>query len=197
MSTRQAGKRGCGLVTMEQWMSQTRARGRLFERPEAPRPFRITPRDLSLLANLARLRLASGEQLAALDGGSEQNVSRSLLVLVGARIRRALARAGREARALQRIVSADLRPDATGRLAACASMATMSGGGCLYETDKQRRAGWRFIEHRVDITEFMVRLELACRGRTDVASDRAKGYCRQCAEDAARSARASHGEGAD
>jgi hypothetical protein len=38
----------------------------------------------------------------------------------------------------------------------------------LYETDKQRSAGWRFIEHRVDITEFMVRLELACRGRTDV-----------------------------
>ena len=59
-----------------------RERGdRLFERPEEPRPFRITPRDLSLLANLARLRLASGEQLAALDGGSEQNVSRSLLAL--------------------------------------------------------------------------------------------------------------------
>ena len=38
----------------------------------------------------------------------------------------------------------------------------------LYETDKQRRAGWRFIEHRVDITEFMVRLELACRGRSDL-----------------------------
>ena len=44
----------------------------------------------------------------------------------------------------------------------------------LYETDKQRRAGWRFIEHRVDITEFMVRLELACRGRTDLAADRAQ-----------------------
>ena len=53
----------------------------MFERPEEPRPFRITPRDLSLLANLARLRLASGEQLAALDGGSRQNVSRSLLAL--------------------------------------------------------------------------------------------------------------------
>ena len=38
----------------------------------------------------------------------------------------------------------------------------------LYETDKQRDAGWRFIEHRVDITEFMVRLELACRGRTEI-----------------------------
>ena len=38
----------------------------------------------------------------------------------------------------------------------------------LYETDKQRRAGWRFIEHRVAVTEFLVRLELACRARTDV-----------------------------
>ncbi len=38
----------------------------------------------------------------------------------------------------------------------------------LYETDKQRRAGWRFIEHRVDITEFMVQLELACRPRSDM-----------------------------
>jgi hypothetical protein len=42
-------------------------------------------------------------------------------------------------------------------------------GRLLYQTDKQRRAGWRFIEHRVDITEFMVRLELACRGRSDIA----------------------------
>ena len=41
----------------------------------------MTARDLGLLANLARLRLASGEQLAALDGGSVQNVSRSLLAL--------------------------------------------------------------------------------------------------------------------
>jgi hypothetical protein len=56
-------------------------RGRLFERPEGPRRFRVTQRDLRLLANLARLRLASGEQLAALDGGSHHNVSRSLLAL--------------------------------------------------------------------------------------------------------------------
>ena len=42
-------------------------------------------------------------------------------------------------------------------------------GRLLYQTDKQRRAGWRFIEHRVDITEFMIRLELACRGRSDIA----------------------------
>ena len=67
----------------------------------------------------------------------------------------------------------------------------------LYETDKQRRAGWRFIEHRVDITEFMVRLELACRGPIRHRTDRAQGYCRERAEDATRSARASRGKGAD
>src|SRR5579872_6152625 len=60
---------------------QVRARGRLFQRPEEPRSFRLTARDLGLLANLARLRLASGEQLAALDGGSQQNVSRALLAM--------------------------------------------------------------------------------------------------------------------
>ena len=39
----------------------------------------------------------------------------------------------------------------------------------LYEIDKQRDAGWRFIEHRVEITAFMVSLQLAARGRTDIA----------------------------
>jgi hypothetical protein len=145
-----------------------RPRGRLFERPEVPRPCRITPRDLALLANLARLRLASGEQLAALDGGSEQNVSRSLLALwehdyverlLGQMDRRLLYKGSFP------IIYSLTRPgawllrrhgyDVRRRL--------------LYETDKQRRAGWRFIEHRVGITDFMVRLELACRGRNDLS----------------------------
>src|SRR5580704_5295338 len=58
-----------------------RERRKFFERPEAPRPMRITRRDLALLENVARLRLASASQLAALDGGSAQNVSRALLAL--------------------------------------------------------------------------------------------------------------------
>jgi len=58
-----------------------RERRRFFQRPEAPRPLRITPRDLALVKNIARLRLASTAQLAALDGGSAQNVSRALLAL--------------------------------------------------------------------------------------------------------------------
>jgi hypothetical protein len=34
--------------------------------------------------------------------------------------------------------------------------------------DKERGAGWRFVEHTVSISEFMVRLELAARGRDDL-----------------------------
>jgi len=58
-----------------------RERRKLFERPNEPRPMRVTPRDVALLENIGRLRLASASQLAALDAGSAQNVSRSLLAL--------------------------------------------------------------------------------------------------------------------
>src|SRR5580704_7465039 len=147
---------------------ETRARGRLFERPEEPRPSRMTQRDLSLLANLARLRLASGEQLAALDGGSPQNVSRSLLVLWEHEyVERLLGQVEK------RVLYKGSFPLIYGLTRPGAWLLRKHGydvpGRLLYQTDKQRRAGWRFIEHRVDITEFMVRLELACRGRSDIA----------------------------
>jgi hypothetical protein len=147
---------------------ETRARGRLFVRPEVPRPFRITLRDLSLLGNLARLRLASGEQLAALDGGSVQNVSRSLLALwEHGYVERLIGQI--ETRVLYKgsfpLIYGLTRPGAW--------LLRKNGYDVprrlLYETDKQHGAKWRFIEHRVEITEFMVRLELACRDRSDVA----------------------------
>jgi hypothetical protein len=146
---------------------ETRARGRLFERPEEPRAFRITPRDLSLLANLARLRLASGEQLAALDGGSGQNVSRSLLALWEHEyVERLLGQVEK------RVLYKGSFPLIYGLTRPGAWLLRKHGYDVrrrlLYETDKQRQAGWRFIEHRVDITEFMVQLELVCRGRNDV-----------------------------
>src|ERR1700722_7621784 len=146
----------------------TRVRGRLFQRPETPRPLRLTQRDLTLLANLARLRLASAEQLAALDGGSPQNVSRSLLVLWEHEyVERLLGQM--ETRVLYKgsfpLIYGLTRPGAW--------LLRKHGYDVrrrvLYETDKQRQAGWRFIEHRVDISEFMVRLELACRNRSDLA----------------------------
>lgn len=146
---------------------ETRARGRLFERPAEPRPFRITPRDLSLLANLARLRLASGEQLAALDGGSGQNVSRSLLALwENEYVERLLGQVE------TRILYKGSLPLIYGLTRVGAWLLRKHGYNVprrlLYETDKQRGAGWRFIEHRVDISEFMVRLELACRTQSNI-----------------------------
>jgi hypothetical protein len=146
---------------------ETRQRGRLFERPEQPRPFRVTPRDLNLLANLARLRLGSGEQLAALDGGSGQNVSRSLLALwEHGYVERLLGQVEK------RVLYQGSFPLIYGLTRPGAWLLRKHGYDVrrrlLYETDKQRRAGWRFIEHRADITEFMVRLELACRARTDI-----------------------------
>lgn len=42
---------------------------------------RVTARDIVLLQNIGRFRLASSRQLARLDGGSAQNVSRALLAL--------------------------------------------------------------------------------------------------------------------
>jgi Replication-relaxation len=145
----------------------TRARGRLFERPEAPRPFRLTSRDLNILVNLARLRLASGEQLAALDGGSHQNVTRSLLALwENEYVERLLGQVER------RVLYKGSFPLIYGLTRPGAWLLRKHGHDVrrrlLYETDKQRRAGWRFIEHRVDISEFMVRMELACRDRSEL-----------------------------
>lgn len=146
---------------------ETRARGRLFERPAEPRSLRPTSRDLSLLANLARLRLASGEQLAALDGGSEQNVSRSLLALwENGYVDRLLGQME------TRILYKGSFPLIYGLTRRGAWLLRSNGYNVprrlLYETDKQQNARWRFIEHRVDISEFMVQLALGCHERLDV-----------------------------
>jgi hypothetical protein len=146
----------------------TRVRGRLFQRPETPRPLRLTERDLRLLSNLERLRLASGEQLAALDGGSPQNVSRALLALwENDYVERLLGQME------SRVLYKGSFPLIYGLTRQGAWLLRKHGYDVrrrvLYETDKQRQAGWRFIEHRVDISEFMVKLELACRDRSDLA----------------------------
>jgi Replication-relaxation len=145
----------------------TRERGRLFERPAQPRPLRITDRDFELLHNLARLRLASVTQLAALDGGSAQNVSRSLLALFENQyVERVIGQVE------SRLLYKGSYPTIYGLTRKGAWLLRKNGyevrRRLLYEIDKQRDAGWRFIEHRVEITAFMVSLQLAARGRTDI-----------------------------
>ena len=147
--------------------SVVRTRGRLFERPAQPRVLRITDRDLELLQNLSHLRLASVAQLAALDGGSEQNVSRELLALwENAYVERMLGQVE------SRLLYKGSYPTIYGLTRKGAWLLRKNGyevrRRLLYEIDKQRDAGWRFIEHRVEITAFMVSLQLAGRGRSDV-----------------------------
>lgn len=147
---------------------EARARGRLFERPAQPRAIRITERDLGLLRNLSHLRLASADQLAALDGGSAQNVSRALLALwEHAYVERAIGQVQ------SRLLYKGSYPTIYGLTRKGAWLLRKHGyevrRRLLYEIDKQRDAGWRFIEHRVEITAFMVNLQLAARGRTDIA----------------------------
>src|SRR5882757_9208678 len=144
-----------------------RERRRFFERPEEPRAMRITPRDIALLQNIARLRLASTAQLAALDGGSAQNVSRSLLALwENGYVERP------EAQVASRFLYEGSRPAIYGLTRKGAALLREHGldvrRRLLDGLDKEQAAGWRFIEHTVSISEFMVRLELALRGRSDV-----------------------------
>src|ERR1017187_7174377 len=144
-----------------------RERRRFFERPEEPRAMRVTARDVALLENIGRLRLASAAQLAALDGGSAQNVSRGLLALwENGYVERP------EAQVASRLLYEGSRPVIYGLSRKGARLLRQHGldvrRRLLDGIDKERGAGWRFVEHTVSIAEFIVGLELAAHGREDV-----------------------------
>ena len=144
-----------------------RERRRFFERPAEPRPLRITPRDIELLRNIARLRLTSAAQLAALDGGSAQNVTRALLALFeNSYVERPVAQVA------SRLLYEGSRPTIYGLTRKGAALLRKHGEEVrrrlLDGIDKERGAGWRFIEHTVSIAEFWVALEIAARGREDL-----------------------------
>jgi hypothetical protein len=127
----------------------------------------MTSRDVLLMTNLARLRLASSAQLAALDGGSKQNVERALLGLwENGYLERPLAQA------VGRKLENGSRPLVYGLGRKGAAFLRQQGFDVrrrlLDGIDKERSAGWRFIEHSVAISEFLVGLELGARKRSDV-----------------------------
>jgi hypothetical protein len=109
----------------------------------------------------------SAPQLAALDGGSAQNVSRALLALwENGYVERP------EEQARSRRLYEGSMPVIYGLTRKGAALLRTYGHDVrrrlLDGIDKERGAGWRFIEHTVAIAEFMVRLELALRGRNDL-----------------------------
>src|SRR5713226_2747817 len=133
---------------------------KFFVRPAEPRSLRITARDIAILQNIGRFRLASTPQLAKLDGGSEQNVSRELLALFeNGYVERPTAQA------VSRRLYEGSRPTIHGLTRKGARLLRDNGidvrRRLLDGIDKERGAGWRFIEHTVAITEFMVELERA------------------------------------
>lgn len=140
-------------------------RAKRFERRKIPPSFQLTNRDLSLLAHIARHRLVSSKHLAALDGGSEQNVLRSLRILFDhGYVDRPYAQ-------LAHVPITGPRPMVYG-LGRRGAQALREQGHRLSEntnwTERNKRAGAKFIEHTLAIANFIIRLEVACRARTDI-----------------------------
>jgi len=141
-------------------------RARRYQRRDDPAPFQLTERDLAILAHVARHRFVSSEHLVALDGGSAQNLLRSLRVLFDhGYLDRPYAQ-------LAYMPVIGPRPMVYG-LGQRGAQALSTHGHALYDgtdwTERNKRAGAKFIEHTLAVADFMIGLELACRSRSDVA----------------------------
>ena len=125
----------------------------------------LTTRDLNHLARVARHRFLTSAQLAALDGGSPQNVVRAL---------RQLFDHGYLDRPASHLVMVPLQGTrplvyALGQRGARA----LRAHGHLVDdrvhwTEKNKRAGAIFIEHTLAIADFLSGVEVACRTRGDI-----------------------------
>ena len=134
------------------------SRAKRFERRDAPAAFQLTGRDLRLLRHVARHRFLSSKHLAALDAGSEQNVLRCLRTLFDH------GYLDRPQAQLAHVPVTGPRPMVygLGRRGAQALEHYRQGSGETDWTERNKRAGAKFIEHTLATADFMVALELAC-----------------------------------
>jgi len=143
----------------------TNQRAKRFERRTTPPAFQLTDRDLALLSHIARHRLLSSAHLVALDGGSPQNVLRALRVLFDHEY------VDRPKEQLATMPVEGSRPFVYG-LGKRGARALREHGHRINTdvdwTEKNKRAGSKFIEHTLQIADFMVGLELACRAHKGV-----------------------------
>jgi hypothetical protein len=145
--------------------SQFRAGSKRFVHPDRVPEFKLTPRVLSLLAYTAKHRLISSDDLARLDGGSGQNVKRELRTLWANRFLL------RPAVQLNTVAITGPQPLVYGISNRGARL--LRDHGHLIDTDIDwsencRRAGVAFINHSVARSRFMVALDVAQRGRSDI-----------------------------
>jgi Replication-relaxation len=152
-------------MIMSSMLTTDAPRRRRFHRAEPGHPMWVTARDLALLDHVRRHRFLSSTHLTALDGGNASNVL--------ARLRKLFDNAFLERPTAQLAVVPVIGPQPM-----VYGLAT-SGARLLREherqindgvgwTEKTRRAGAIYIEHTLAVADFMVRLELACRGTDDV-----------------------------
>jgi Replication-relaxation len=142
-----------------------KTRAKRFERRRQPASFQLTERDLTLLRHIARHRFLSSQHLAQLDGGSEQNVLRSLRILFDH------GYVDRPHAQLAHVPVTGPRPMVYGlgrRGAQAVRDEAHRINGSTDWTERNKRAGAKFIEHTLAIADFMVGLEVACRGRADI-----------------------------
>ena len=142
-----------------------RSRARRFQRRQSPPAFQLTARDLGILAHVARHRFLSSRQLAALDGGSEQNLLRCLRILFDhGYLDRPYAQ-------LAHVPLTGPRPMVYG-LGKRGAQALAAHSQALPAhtdwTERNKRAGALFINHTLAVAGFMVGLELACRKDTNL-----------------------------
>jgi hypothetical protein len=150
---------------MEDMSAATATRARRFQRRDDPPAFQLTARDIALLQHVARHRFLSSKHLAALDGGSEQNLLRCLRVLFDN------GYLDRPSAQLAHVPVVGPRPMVYGlgrRGARVLQEHHQRESEATDWTERNKRAGAKFIEHTIAIAHFMVGLELGCRGRTDL-----------------------------
>lgn len=119
---------------------------------------------MNILRHVARHRFLSSQHLAKLDGGSEQNLLRCLRILFDHQY------LDRPYTQLAHVPITGPRPMVygLGRRGAHALRDHSVDADASDWTERNKRAGAKFIEHTLAIADFMVGLEIACRDRGDI-----------------------------
>jgi hypothetical protein len=161
---RQRREQGSGRLREDMSALARTSRAKRFERRQEPATFQLTERDVNLLTHVARHRFLSSEHLTRLDGGSEQNVLRILRILFDHQY------LDRPTTQLAHIPISGPRPMVygLGRRGARALRDHSVHADASDWTERNKRAGAKFIEHTLAIADFMVGLEIACRERDDI-----------------------------
>lgn len=156
-------------MSSERVIEQAREGAKRFVRPSVLPPFSLNERNLALLAYVSQHRLISSDDLAKLDGGSEQKAKREL--------RRLWAHGYvlRPAAQLMTVAITGPQPIVYGLSNKGARLLREHGHriGDIDWSENTQRAGIRFIDHEVARARFMTGLEVAQRRRSDVSLVRA------------------------